>query len=79
MKIVEIRPDGTGVAELNGLRQVIHLELIEHPQPGQQVIVHAGFAIEVLDESRARELLDLFDRMAAEAQPAVTPTGAAAP
>lgn len=66
MLIVEVRPDGTGIVELNGLRQPVNLSLIEAAQPGRYVIVHAGFAIETLDEIQARELIDLFDQLAAQ-------------
>jgi hydrogenase expression/formation protein HypC len=33
-------------------------------RPGDWVIIHAGFAISVLDEAEARETLQLFKEMA---------------
>lgn len=65
MKIVEIRPDGTGVADLDGVRHDINLSLIPSATVGTYVIVHAGFAIERLNEEEANGILALFDEMAA--------------
>lgn len=61
-KLVEIR--GTkGVIMYGGAKREIDLSLIEEPQTGEYVIVHAGFAIEKLDEEEAQETLRLFEEM----------------
>lgn len=73
MLVVEVHPDGTGIVELNGLRQPVNLSLVDTVKPGGYVIVHAGFAIETLDETQAHELIELFDQLAAQMpQPAVS-------
>lgn len=64
MKLTEIRADGSGVGDLNGSRHDVDLSLVEHPAPGDYVIVHAGFAIETLDEAEAQARLELFDQLA---------------
>jgi len=66
MKIVEIRDDGKGVAELEGSRQVVDLSLVSDVRVGVYVIVHAGFAIETLDQAEADATLALFDRITRE-------------
>jgi hydrogenase expression/formation protein HypC len=59
MKLVEVEgPVGT-VLE-HGVRRQVRLDLIEEPQQGQYLLIHAGYAIEVLDEDEARETLDLI-------------------
>ena len=40
--------------------------LIEDPKIGDYVIVHAGFAIEKLDEQEAIERIEMFRQMRAE-------------
>jgi len=66
MKLIEITPDGGhGVADLDGARYDVNLDLIEAPQIGDFVIVHAGFAIERLDAEEADARLELFDQLAA--------------
>jgi len=65
MRIVALREDGSGVAELDGSRHAVDLSLVESPSRGDYVIVHAGFAIEKLDEAQANERIALFEELAA--------------
>jgi len=64
MKIVELKDDNEGITELDGVRYEVNLSLVEGVQEGSYVIVHAGFAIEALDEEDAQERVKLFDEMA---------------
>jgi len=41
----------------------VNISLVENPQVGDFLIVHAGFAIEKLDESEANERLALIEEM----------------
>lgn len=45
----------TAVCESIGLTREVRVDFIDDPQPGQYVIVHAGFAIERLPEQQALE------------------------
>lgn len=45
------------VGEKDGVRRKIRIDLLKDPKVGEYVIVHAGFAIERLNEEQA--LLDL--------------------
>jgi len=65
MKLVEVRPDETGLADLDGTLHEVGLSLIEDAKVGEHVIVHAGYAIEKLDEKEAEERLKLFDELSA--------------
>ncbi len=66
MKIVEVRPDRIGVAELEGSRQEVNLSLVPDAGVGSYVIVHAGFAIERMNEHEANTILAVFEEMAAQ-------------
>jgi hydrogenase expression/formation protein HypC len=58
-RIVSI--EGTkGVIDLDGVRREISLMLCPGSQVGQYALVHAGFAITVLDEEEAQKGLDAF-------------------
>lgn len=59
MKLAE-KNDSIGIVEMEGLRQEVSLQLLDEVQVGDYVIVHAGFAIERLDESEATETLELM-------------------
>jgi len=59
MRIAAI--DGSAaVIEADGLIQRTNLMLVPDARVGDFVLVHAGFAIAVLDEADAAERLDLF-------------------
>lgn len=52
-------------AEIGGVRRRISVALTPDVRPGDYVLVHAGFAISVLDEEEARESLNLFKELQA--------------
>jgi len=54
-RLVEVTGE-TGVVELGGARRKVVLSLVEGAQPGQYVLLHAGYAIEVIDAAAAEEL-----------------------
>ena len=55
-KIIEIK-DNMGTIDVAGVRREASLLLLEAPQIGDWVIVHAGFAIQKIDEATAQESL----------------------
>ncbi|MBP7864437.1 MAG: HypC/HybG/HupF family hydrogenase formation chaperone [Acidobacteria bacterium] len=61
----------SGLAEIGGVRQDVSLAILPDTRVGDYVIVHAGFAIERLDEEEALRTLEAFreleDRMAEDA------------
>jgi hydrogenase expression/formation protein HypC len=74
MRITELR-GASGVAELDGARHVVDLSLLDTPRVGDCVIVHAGYAIERLDEDEADARLRLFDALAANQADAAAEAG----
>lgn len=59
MKLLEKEGD-IGWVESGGIRRQVSLDLVPDAQPGQWVIVHAGFAIEIMSEQEAAETLDML-------------------
>lgn len=55
-KIIELH-DQMGVIDVAGVRRETSLLLLEDPRVGDWVIVHAGFAIQKIDEKTAQESL----------------------
>ncbi|MFC1811591.1 HypC/HybG/HupF family hydrogenase formation chaperone [Thermodesulfobacteriota bacterium] len=51
--------------DVDGVRRTASLLLLEDPKVGEYVIVHAGFAINKIDEAAAMETLDLLREAAA--------------
>jgi hydrogenase expression/formation protein HypC len=62
MKIVEVK-GGKGVAEIGGIQREIGLTLTPEVKAGDYVIVHAGFAIGILDETEAKKTLKLIQEV----------------
>lgn len=62
MRIIKIEKD-KGIVEVGGVTREVGLQLVENVKVGDYVIVHAGFAIQQLDEKDALETLALFEEM----------------
>lgn len=61
-KIIALEENRAEV-ELSGNVLEADVSLVDEPALGDWVLVHAGFAIEKLDEEEARKTLDLFAEM----------------
>lgn len=55
-----------GAVAVDGVRREVRLDLVEGARPGDWVLVHAGFAIQLLDEAAAAETLALLGELLAE-------------
>ena len=64
MKIEKILEGKKALVSQGTVSVKVDVSLLENPQPGDHVIVHAGFAIETLSLAEAEERLELFRRMA---------------
>lgn len=58
-KIIEIE-NQMATVEVDGVRKKVSLLLLEDAKIGDYVIVHAGFAIQIVDEAAALESLQLI-------------------
>lgn len=47
-----------GTVDFAGVRKQVALSFTPDVQPGQYVLVHAGFALQVVDEEQARQTFD---------------------
>jgi len=61
--LLKSKTGDTGVIELGGVEREVSLLLTPGAEVGQYVIVHAGFAINVLDEEEAQATLALLREM----------------
>lgn len=59
MKVLKIEGE-RAIAEIGGAEKEISIVLVDNLKVGDYVIVHAGFAIEKLDEKEALETLELI-------------------
>lgn len=62
LKIVEIK-DVEAIGELNGIKRKIRIDLVKNVNVGDFVMVHAGFAIEIMKEEQAKEAIEIFKEL----------------
>ena len=65
MEIVE-RGELDGTAELRGVQRHVSLMLCPEVEVGEHVLVHAGYAIGVVDAEEARRTLEVLDAVSEE-------------
>jgi hydrogenase expression/formation protein HypC len=61
-RIVQIE-NNRAKAEVGGLLREISIDLCPEVAVGEYVLIHAGFAIQRLDEKEAKETLDLLAQL----------------
>jgi hydrogenase expression/formation protein HypC len=59
MRLVKVE-GAVGTADLDGVSRQVMLDLVPGAAVGDYVIVHAGYAIQTLDEREAKETLTLL-------------------
>lgn len=59
-QVKQIDEDNLATVDILGVTREISLDLTPQAEVGSFVLVHAGFAIEVVDEQFAQETLDLI-------------------
>ncbi|MCX7829752.1 MAG: HypC/HybG/HupF family hydrogenase formation chaperone [Acidobacteria bacterium] len=57
MKLVKME-NSVGLVELSGIEREVSLDLVPEAKIGDYLLIHAGFAISVIDEKEANETLD---------------------
>lgn len=68
-RIAQLLPPGDAWVELNGVRQRVSLALVDNAQAGDYVIVHVGFALQIIDEADALATLALLRQIQGAPQP----------
>ena len=58
-QVIELKDDGLATVDILGVTRDISLDLAPPAGVGDFVLVHAGFAIEVVDPEYAQETIDL--------------------
>ncbi len=51
----------TGVVDMGGVTRTVSLHLVPEVEVGSYVLLHAGFAIQIIDEQEAMTTMALLD------------------
>lgn len=62
-RIEQIDDDGIAQCDIMGVKRDCSLDLTPQAQVGDYVLIHAGFAIEVVDQQAAQETLDIIRQL----------------
>ena len=62
-KILEINGN-SALIDFDGIKQNVIIALIQNPEVGKYVIIHAGYAIEQINEQEALEAIDQWKEIA---------------
>ena len=60
MQIIRIDDEKKAIVKQDDLEAEVDLSLVENPKEGDYVIIHAGYAIDILDLEEAEQRLELF-------------------
>ena len=63
-KVVEVE-NLLATVELSGVRRRVSLMLLPETKLGDYVLVHAGFAMQIVDQKTVDEMLETFDEIEA--------------
>ncbi len=64
-RVVGLHESETATIEVAGVRKKVSLALVDGVAPGDYVLVHAGFAIEKIDEEEAARTMALLEELGA--------------
>ena len=62
-KVVEREEGNLATVDILGVTREVSLDLTPSAKPGDYVLIHAGFAIEVVDPEYAQGTIDLIKEM----------------
>lgn len=60
-KITQVLDESRAKASIGGIIKEISVDLIDHPQVGEYVILHVGYALSKMDEAEALRTLALME------------------
>jgi hydrogenase expression/formation protein HypC len=64
-KILEINGN-SALVDFDGIKQKVIIALIQNPEVGKYVIIHAGYAIEMMNETDALDAIEEWKEMSKE-------------
>ena len=65
MKVIKLLPSEMAIVGSDGISMEVSLKLVENVHIGDYVLVHTGFALEVLDLDEAEKTLETLKELAA--------------
>ncbi|MDR2830005.1 MAG: HypC/HybG/HupF family hydrogenase formation chaperone [Methanobrevibacter sp.] len=65
-EIVDLdKENNLGFVDFGGVKTQVKLDLVDGVEVGKYILVHAGYAIEILDDQTAKESLEAWNELLA--------------
>ena len=61
--VVELPEEHWAVVDVGGIRRKVGLHLVGQVKPGDYLMVHAGYAVEILDLAEAEARLKIWEEL----------------
>lgn len=62
-KVLLLKENGVATVDVDGNQMDVSVRLTPEVEPNQYVLIHAGFAMEIMDEEIARETMQLIKEL----------------
>lgn len=63
LEIKKVENKNIGLVDFNGVQKDVPLSLVPNAKIGDNVLVHAGFAIEIIDDKEAEKTNEVFNQI----------------
>lgn len=63
LEIKKVENKNVGLVDFNGVKKDIPLSLVPNAKIGDNVLVHAGYAIEIIDDKEVEKTNEVFDQI----------------
>lgn len=64
-KIVELnKEEHSAIVDFDGIKQKVIVAMVPNPEVGKYVVIHAGYAIEIMGEEDAMEAINQWKEIA---------------
>ncbi len=63
LEIKKVENKNVGLVDFKGVKKDIPLSLVPNAKIGDNVLVHAGYAIEIIDDKEAKKTNEVFDQI----------------
>lgn len=63
LKIISIENSSEAIGEMNGIKKKVRIDLLPDIKCGEYVMVHAGFALEKIDKTLAKETMEALEEV----------------
>jgi len=62
-KVVKILNENQALVDFGGVKKAVNTSLVDDVKIGEYLLVHAGYAIQVMDEEEAKKTIEIWKEL----------------